>query len=117
MASSKPERDAVTHVLFICGKNRWRSPTAEQLFAGYPGLACASAGLSHDADTPVSAELVAWADLIFVMEKSHKVKLSARYQAHLGGCRVICLGIPDKYQYMDTALVKLLRARVEPYLA
>lgn len=113
---SKVEPDAVTKVLFICGKNKWRSPTAEQLFAGHPGVACASAGLSHDADTPVSVELVAWADLIFVMERTHKAKLSARYKAHLAGCRVVCLGIPDKYHYMDPTLVKLLQARVEPYL-
>lgn len=65
------------NILFICGKNQWRSPTAEQVFAGYPGFQTASAGLSWDAEISLSSELVEWADLIFVMEKAHKAKLSA----------------------------------------
>lgn len=106
----------VTHVLFICGKNKWRSPTAEQIFAEHPGVECTSAGLSHDAQTPVTAEQLEWAELIFVMEKAHKAKLSARFKAHLAGKRVVCLGIPDKYKFMDPVLVKLLRGKVTPFL-
>ena len=105
-----------TRILFVCGRNRWRSPTAEQLFADHPGVECASAGLSQDADTPLSAELVAWAGTIFVMEKAHKSKLAARFRAQLAGKRVICLDIPDRYRYMDPVLVELLRAKVTPHL-
>lgn len=72
--------------------------------------------MSHDAETPLSTELVAWADLIFVMEKSHKARLSARFRAQLAGKRVICLGIPDNYRYMDPALVELFRRKVTPHL-
>jgi predicted protein tyrosine phosphatase len=103
-------------VLFICGKNKWRSPTAENIFADHPGVSCASAGLSHDAEVPLSAELIEWADLIFVMEKAHKAKLSARFKPQLAGKRVVCLGIPDNYQFMQPALVKLLRIKVTPHL-
>jgi predicted protein tyrosine phosphatase len=106
----------LTSVLFICGKNKWRSPTAENIFADHPGVVTASAGLSHDAELPVSAELIEWADLIFVMEKAHKAKLSARFNANLAGKRVVCLGIPDNYQYMQPELVKLLRIKVAPHL-
>ena len=59
-------------VLFICSQNRLRSPTAEQVFSSWPGLEVASAGLNTGAETPVSAELIDWADLVFVMEKSHR---------------------------------------------
>jgi predicted protein tyrosine phosphatase len=106
----------LTSVLFICGKNKWRSPTAENIFADHPGVAAASAGLSHDAEVPVSAELLEWADLIFVMEKAHKAKLSARFKASLAGKRVVCLGIPDNYQYMQPELVNLLRIKVTRHL-
>jgi predicted protein tyrosine phosphatase len=106
----------LTQVLFICGKNKWRSPTAENIFADHPGVSCASAGLSHDAEVPLSAELIEWADLIFVMEKAHKAKLSARFKPQLAGKRVVCLGIPDNYQFMQPALVKLLRIKVTPHL-
>jgi len=100
----------------VCGKNRWRSPTAEQVFSEHPGIECSSAGLSHDAETPLSVELIEWAELIFVMEKQHKTKLSAQFQTHLAGKRVVCLNIPDNYRFMDAALVKLLRVRVTPFL-
>jgi predicted protein tyrosine phosphatase len=29
---------------------------------------------------------------------------------------VVCLGIPDNYQFMQPALVKLLRIKVTPHL-
>jgi predicted protein tyrosine phosphatase len=106
----------LTRVLFICGKNKWRSPTAENIFSDHPGMTCASAGLSHDAEVQVSPELVAWADLIFVMENAHKTKLSARFQPQLAGRRVVCLGIPDNYRFMQPELVKLLHTKVTPHL-
>ena len=103
-------------VLFICGKNKWRSPTAEQVFSGHQGLQCASAGLSNDAELPLSAELVAWAELIFVMEKQHKSRLSAQFRPQLRGKRVVCLDIPDNYRFMEPALVELLERKVTPLL-
>ena len=103
-------------VLFVCGKNKWRSPTAEQVFSEHPGVQCTSAGLSHDADVSVSAELVEWAELIFVMEKQHKSKLSAQFKPQLQGKRVVCLNIPDNYKFMEPALVKLLESKVTPFL-
>ncbi len=103
-------------MLFLCGKNRWRSPTAENVFSEHSSIECASAGLSNDAETPVSPELVEWADLIFVMEKRHKAKLSARFALHLAGKRVVCLNIPDNYKFMEPGLVKLLHLRVTPHL-
>ena len=105
------------HVLFVCGRNRWRSPTAEHVFMDEPELACLSAGLNHDAEQPLTAELVAWADLIFVMERTHKAKLLARFNEQLREQRVVCLDIPDRYRYMDDTLVRLLKARVQPHLA
>ena len=41
-------------VLFLCSRNRLRSPTAEQVFRGWPGIEVDSAGLAADAETPVS---------------------------------------------------------------
>ncbi|TCV95894.1 putative protein tyrosine phosphatase [Luteibacter rhizovicinus] len=103
-------------ILFICGQNRLRSPTAEHVFADWPGIEVASAGLKHDADVPVSNELVQWADLIFVMEKSHRRKLAEKFRASLGGARVVCLDIPDDYEFMQPELVRLLERKVTPFL-
>ena len=107
---------AVRKLLFICSQNLLRSPTAEQVFSSWPGVETASAGLNNGAETPVTPELLDWADLIFVMERAHRSKLSARFQPHLRGKRVICLDIPDDYEYMEPALVALLNARVPPHL-
>jgi predicted protein tyrosine phosphatase len=103
-------------VLFICTQNRLRSPTAEHVFASWPDIATDSAGLGNDADVPLSTEQIAWADIIFVMEKAHRKRLAARFQRHLNGKRVICLDIPDEYEYMQPELVRLLEAKVGPYL-
>lgn len=104
------------HVLFVCSRNRLRSPTAEQVFADWPGIETASAGLSPDAEVPVTPELLAWADTIFVMERVHRARLGERFRAHLRHARVICLQIPDDFDFMAPALVRLLQAKVPPYL-
>jgi predicted protein tyrosine phosphatase len=103
-------------VLFVCGRNKLRSPTAEQIFSSYPGIEVASAGLNDDSATPVSAEILVWADVIFVMEKTHRSKLSRRYGKHIKTQRIICLDIPDKFEYMDERLVRLLKAAVPRHL-
>lgn len=103
-------------VLFLCSRNRLRSPTAEQVFGSWPGIEAESAGLSRDADTPLTSELVEWAQLIFVMETPHRVKLAKEFRAHLHEQRVICLGIPDRFTFMQPELVELLVAKVGPYL-
>lgn len=103
-------------VLFVCSQNKLRSPTAEQVFSSYPGIECASAGLNHDAENPLTAELLEWAEIIFVMEKAQRAKLSSRFKKHLHDQRIICLNIPDNYDYMAPELVALLEAKVTPHL-
>ncbi|TPN92232.1 low molecular weight protein tyrosine phosphatase family protein [Mesorhizobium sp. B1-1-5] len=103
-------------ILFVCSQNRLRSPTAEQVFSKRCDIEVESAGTNHDADNPLTHELVAWADIIFVMEKAHRAKLQKRFRSSLKGARVICLDIPDDYEFMDPGLVRLLEARVGRYL-
>jgi predicted protein tyrosine phosphatase len=104
------------HLLFICSQNKLRSPTAEAVFSGVSGIDVDSAGTNNDAIVPLSPEQVAWADVIFVMEKTHREKLERKFKRHLNGQRVIVLGIPDNYEYMDPVLVELLKRKVTPYL-
>lgn len=104
------------NILFVCSQNRLRSPTAEQVFSSRPDLEVASAGTNNDADNPLSSELVAWADVIVVMEKTHRTKVQKRFRASLKGKKLICLDIPDEFAFMDPALVKLLQARLARHL-
>lgn len=104
------------NLLFVCTQNRLRSPTAEQVFADWPGVETASAGLGNEAAVPVSPELLQWADIVFVMEPAHRTRLAQRFKAHLRRARVVCLGIPDDYDYLQPELVELLKRRVTPFL-
>jgi predicted protein tyrosine phosphatase len=103
-------------VLFICSQNRLRSPTAQQVFSSWKGIEVASAGLADEAENPVTPELLVWAELIFVMEKVHRTKLAKKFGAHLSDKRIVCLDIPDEYDYMDPALVALLKTKVPRHL-
>ncbi|HND32635.1 MAG TPA: phosphotyrosine protein phosphatase [Myxococcota bacterium] len=104
-------------VLFVCSRNRLRSPTAEQHFSKWPGLEVSSAGLSPDAEEQLTAEDVADAELILVMEKRHEKLLKERFSRFLQGKKVACLRIPDEFDFMQPELVELLEARTAPYLA
>jgi predicted protein tyrosine phosphatase len=104
------------HVLFICSRNQWRSPTAEHLFRRHPALAVRSAGTSASARRRVSAQDLAWADCVLVMEPRHKARLLADHAEAMQGKRVEVLDIPDDYRYLDPDLVALLEAVVPPLL-
>lgn len=104
--------DARTHVLFVCSRNQWRSPTAEQVWRRHPALAVRSGGTSPNARHPVSADDIAWAHVIFVMEEKHKSRLLAEYRRMLEGKTIHVLDLPDEYRYMDAELVDLLRQSV-----
>lgn len=103
-------------LLFVCSRNRWRSPTAEAVFHGVNGLEARSAGTEANARIKITAGHIGWADLVFVMEKKHLRRLRDRFAGEISGKRVICLNIPDDYQFMQPELVSLLEASVMPHL-
>ena len=104
------------NVLFVCSRNRLRSPTAEVVFSDPPEIETASAGTSSDAETVVSADLVEWAEIIFAMETIHKRRLNERFSSLLRTRKLVVLGIPDNYEYMDKELIAVLHQKVMPHL-
>ncbi len=115
--SSAAGRAGPLRVLFICSRNRKRSPTAEVVFGDRAELEVTSAGLAADAEEVVTPETLEWAQLIFVMEKAHRTRLQRRFGRHLRHARVVCLDIKDDYEFMDAELVRQLKFRVSPHLA
>lgn len=103
-------------LLFVCSYNRMRSPTAEVVFSSYPGVETMSAGTSPDAEAVVSADMIEWADVILVMEPAHRRRLNEMFGSQLKDKRVVVLGIPDRYAYMDPELVRILNAKVPRYV-
>src|SRR5215204_6213198 len=96
------------NVLFVCSRNKWRSPTAEKIFDGRIGIFTKSAGTEVSARIKVTERLVNWADLILVMEKKHRTKLNQRFGNQLAGKIIEVLEIEDDYHYMDPELIEEL---------
>ena len=103
-------------VLFVCSQNKYRSPTAEKVFANNPNMEVMSAGLNSDAINVLTPELVEWAEIIFVMEKAQKNKLQKKFKKYINKQRIICLNIPDYYEYMDPDLVLIFQDTVPKLL-
>lgn len=103
-------------VLFVCTANKLRSPTAETVFKGYPGIESLSAGTDPDSPTPLSKELVAGADLIFAMETHHRERIRKKYKERPVDNRIITLHIPDEYERDDPVLIGLIEQKAGPVI-
>ncbi|MFS0915835.1 low molecular weight protein tyrosine phosphatase family protein [Brevibacillus sp. 179-C 1.1 NHS] len=103
-------------LLFICSKNKWRSLTAEKIFHGINDYEVRSAGTEAGARIKVTSGHIGWADLIFCMEKKHVRRLHEKFSSDLIDKSVICLCIPDEYEYMDEELIKTLKSSVSSYI-
>ena len=102
--------------LFVCSQNKLRSPTAAAVFANWQGIETDSAGLYDSATVPLSSEQIEWADIIFVMEQTHRNRLQKKFSRLLKTKRVVCLNIPDDFEFMDPMLIRLLENRAGRYL-
>ena len=103
-------------VLFLCSKNKLRSPTAEAIFSSVEGWEVYSAGINNDAEIHVSVEDIEWADYIFVLEKAHKKKLRSKFGRALKDQKVTSLDIPDNYEYIDEKLIEILQSKVPGFV-
>lgn len=103
-------------ILFVCSKNRLRSPTAEAIYREDPRVAVRSAGTSPTAVHVVSVKDVEWAKLIVCMEQKHKAQLQRLFpNVELPPIKV--LEIPDEYDFMAPDLVELLKQEIEQLIA
>ena len=110
------EAESIRKLLFICSRNRRRSLTAEKMFAGFPAYQVRSAGTHPDSRIVVTEGHIGWADVIFVMEKSHLNRMRLRFPEALQDKRVVTLTIEDDYEFMQPELLEELRCKLEPYI-
>lgn len=103
-------------LLFVCSRNKQRSLTAEKLFEGSPSYDARSVGTQPDARIVITEGHIGWADMIFCMEKSHLDRIRRKYPEAVRDKRIVCLHIPDEYDYMDTQLLEELRAKLESHV-
>ena len=95
--------------LFVCSRNQWRSRTAETIFKNNGTHKVKSAGTTANARVKLSAKLVAWADIIFVMENKHADHIRRNYRDMKSSSMIKVLHISDIYEYMDLELIDILK--------
>lgn len=105
------------HVLFVCGRGAWRSPTAARVFGRRPGLAVRARGLSRSARSKLGDADLRWAHLILVMEREQATRVRARLRELGLDTPLHSLDIPDEHHFMDPTLIALLEERAGPLLA
>ncbi len=102
-------------LLFVCGRNQWRSPTAEWLYRPDERVEVRSAGTSTASRHHVSAADIQWANLILVMEAKYRAWIVTNFRA-ITLPPIENLDIPDEYGYLDEELIDLLQRSVEPHI-
>ena len=103
-------------ILFVCARNKWRSPTAAAIYRNDTRLSVQSAGLSQKSPTVISAKHLAWADLILVMENEHMARIRDTFRNTIDLPEMASLEIPDDYEFMNPELISLLESGVAEIL-
>lgn len=101
------------NILFVCALNKKRSVTAERLFRDDPRVAVRSAGVRTEAPRRINAADLAWADVVFAMEREHKQWIQTRFR-DMDLPPIDVLDIPDDYEVMDPKLLAILMGLVGP---
>ena len=104
------------NVLFVCSMNKWRSPTAERIYGRKPLVNARSGGTSSKARRRVSHLDLNWADVVFVMEKKHKQRLTSEHPESTRYREIHILDIEDNFCFMDKELIDELERTVDPIL-
>lgn len=90
-----------------------RSATAHKVYEGDSRFEVKSAGTDHSANTVLTEEILTWADRIVVMEKYHRSHIRKHFPDIYNNKRIVCLYIPDEYDYMQPELIEILKVKVE----
>ena len=100
-------------ILFVCGRNKWRSPTAERIYRNDPRVSARSAGVGDKALRKISEKDLDWANLVLVMERKYARRIREQLQSRDSFPPIECLDIPDDYEFMDEELITLIRGGTE----
>ncbi len=89
-----------------------RSATAHKIFESDPRFNVDSAGTDNSANTVLNIEQLEWADAIVVMEKYHRNYIRQKYPDFYNRKKIVCLYIPDDFDFMQPELISILKERV-----
>lgn len=99
-------------VLCVCTSGLLRSPTAAFVLSQKPfNYNTRSAGVSRLALIRVNTELLKWCEEIIVMEREQLSFVKKMLKRRKIFKEVVCLDIPDKFDFREKKLVSLIKKR------
>jgi len=104
-------------ILFVCTANVDRSRTAEDLYRDDPRYEVRSAGTAPFATTPLTRELLQWAERVFVMcerHDRHQTQIKLRFPDV--DRPVIDLDVEDRWPRGDPELIRRVLRSLRPHL-
>jgi predicted protein tyrosine phosphatase len=106
------------NVLFVCAQAIARSPVAAILFRQLAGAdtphQARVAGTAPWALTRLTTRDLAWADLVAVMEETHRQQIRALWPDHAH--KMVVLGVPDDFEPGDPELRATLAPKIRVIL-
>ncbi len=100
-------------ILFVCTANAMRSATAHEIYNQDDRFEVLSAGTADFANVPLTRALLEWADTVVVMERGHRKTIRKKYPDVYASKTIVCLYIPDEYDFMQPELIGVLRGQFE----
>ena len=110
-----PYQGEFKKVLCVCSAGLLRSPTAALVLSQEPfNCNTRAAGVeSNFALVPVDQVLLTWAEEIVCMEREHADDISVLLKKYKLDRRVVCLDIPDRFEYRDEKLRWLIKEKYQ----
>lgn len=116
---SNPYQGDTKKVLCVCSAGLLRSPTLAHLLSGDPwnyNTRAVGTDVGH-ALIPLEIAHIVWADTIICMNEEQKrfIKDMIKGSQFKVCAKVVCIKVPDAFEYREPALVELLKERIKEY--
>lgn len=104
--------NTVMKVLFVCTQGQIRSATAAFLYSRTKDIEVRCAGTERN----LRADDIVWADIVFAMEDRHVQIMNKRWPTQCDDKQIVCLDIPDDYDYLGDDLMDLLQYKINTHI-
>ena len=107
-----PSMSTPLNILFVCGRNKRRSPTAERIFKRDRRMNVRAVGLGDTSPRRMKDSDLRWAQLVLVMERKYLNRIRDTFREVEPLPPMLSLDISDEYQFMQPELIEVLKSSV-----
>ncbi|HMP75286.1 MAG TPA: phosphotyrosine protein phosphatase [Kiritimatiellia bacterium] len=100
------------NILFVCGRNNRRGPTAERMYRRDPRMNVRAVGLGDTSARRLQEADLRWASLVLVMERKYIVRIRTGFPKVDPLPPIVSLNIADEYIFMQPELVAQIETAV-----